>query len=116
MKFLIKGLSTPADTLKLYKAIDAPDVPVRIIGADGTPMALTSVTTTIEVYDSPTRKNAAIKSFSTTTVVATGGEAKVVPTVAAVNFGPGTYYMFAKTVDVSTNVTISDNYVTLKVS
>lgn len=114
MRCLIKGLSAPADVLKLYKAADAADVPVRVMGSDGTPTTITAVTVTVEVYDTISRKNAAIKSFACTTVVATGGEAKFVASVASVNFGPGVYYAFVKTVTAGA-IAFSDNYITVKI-
>ena len=114
MKFLIKGLSAPQDVLKLFKAADAPDIPVRILDDTGAPVDLTTATITLECYTLVSRSTAAVKSFATTLVTAAAGESKLVPTIAAVNFGPGTYYMYAKSVDGAVT-TISTNYITLKV-
>ena len=115
MRFLLNGKSAPADVVLVHKAADELDIPTRIFADDGTPIDLATGTLTIEVYDLVSRKNAATKSYATTTVVAAAGTAKVVPTVAANNFGPGTYYAFAKFVVTSGGaISFSANYVTLK--
>lgn len=116
MKFLLNGKSASSDIVLVHKAADNLDIPVRIFADDGTPIDLATGTLTVEVYDMVQRKNAASKSYATTTVVAAAGAAKVVPTVAANNFGPGVYYAFAKfVVTAGGAVSISTNYVTLKV-
>lgn len=116
MKFLINGKSAPADVVLVNKAADGVDIPVRIFNDDGSPIDLATGTLTIEVYDLVSRKNAATKSYATSTVVAAAGAGKVVPTVAVNNFGPGVYYAFAKFVVTSGGaVNISSNYVTFKV-
>lgn len=115
MKFLIKGLDSASDVLKLFKAADDAVLPVRVLADDGTPINVTSTTVTLECYDNVSRNTAAVKSFSTTITTALAGEVALTPTVATVNVGPGTFYMFAKSVDAGTNVTISSNHIKLKV-
>jgi len=114
MRCIIKGLVSGSESFKLFKAADDLDIPVRVLQDDGTPISLTGVTTTVEVYANANRSGAVVKTFATTTVTAASGAAKIVPTVAAVNFGPGLYYAFVKT-DTSGAIAISKNFVLLKV-
>lgn len=116
MKFLLNGKSVPADVVLLHKASDDADVPIRIFNDDGTPIDLSTGVLTLAIYDTANRKNAAVKSYATTSAVEAAGTATITPTVAGNNWGPGTYYAFAKFVLTSGSlVSISSNYVTLKV-
>lgn len=110
MRVLINGLVGTDPTIKLFKAADASDVLVRLMNDDGTVIDVTAGTNTLEFYTTANRSIAAVKSQALTTVTATAGHTKFTPSIAGVNFGPGTYYAFAKRVDGTGNVSISKNY------
>lgn len=111
MRYTFDTLSADGETVKLFKGADRVLTNVRLINTDGTPVNLTGATATLEIYASVDRKAAAVASLTLTTVTAAAGSMSITPTIANINFGPGTYYMFAKHVVTSgTVVTITKNY------
>lgn len=114
MKLILGGKSLPQDTLKIFKAADALAIPLRVLDDTGAPINLTGHTVTLECYASPLRSAAAVKTLSTTVVDATAGAHQLLPVVSSIDFGPGTYYVYAKT-DNAGAISISQNYITLKV-
>jgi 1-deoxy-D-xylulose 5-phosphate reductoisomerase len=111
MRYTLGNLVADSDTLKLFKAADAPLITLRLINDDGSPVNLTGATATLEVYTTADRKIAAVASPALTTVTATAGAMSLTPTIAMINFGPGTYYAFVKhIVTAGTIVTITKNY------
>jgi hypothetical protein len=102
------------ESFKLFKAADAPLINVRAINDDGTPLDVTASTVTLEVYATADRKAAAVKSLTLSVVTAAAGALSLTPTVALMDFGPGTYYAFVKHVlTAGAVVTISTNNVKL---
>ena len=85
---------------------------------DGTPLDLTGDTVSLEIYDTPSRKNAATKSIAAVlgTVPKVQGHASVPVAVADIDFGPGTYYAFVKRInDTGPTTEFGRKYTTIKV-
>ena len=102
------------ESFKLFKAADAPAITVRTLNDDGTPLDVALSTVTLEVYTTTDRKAAAVKSLTLVVGTAAAGVLTITPTVATMDFGPGTYYAFVKHVlTAGAVVTISTNNVKL---
>jgi len=114
MKFIFDGHGVVDGSYKLFKAADAPLINIRAIDDAGVPINLTGSTSTLEVYATVNRKAAAIASLALTNATAAAGLLTLTPTIANMNFGPGTYYAYVKhVVTAGTVVSISTNYIKL---
>jgi hypothetical protein len=116
MRALVNGEEGGA--LTLFKGADA-SLNLMLLNDDGTiPANLSSDTIALEFYADARRSAAAV--FSKAAVVGTlaAGLYTVSPTAADMNFGPGTYYAFAKRTqdETGTPVTVSKKYVTVTIS
>jgi hypothetical protein len=114
MKFIFDGHGVQDNSYKLFKAADCAAINIRAIDDLGVPINLTGSTSTLEVYTTANRKVAAVASLALTNTTAAAGHLTLTPTIANMNFGPGTYYAYVKHVVTSgTVVSISTNYVKL---
>jgi hypothetical protein len=114
MQFVLNGMLQTDATLKLFKAADGDVVNVRVFSDAGVPEDCDTDTVTLELYDTTDRRNAVTKSIALAGADDDLGELSFTPTVASVDFGPGTYYAFLKHI-AGTVTTISTNYAKITV-
>lgn len=92
----LKSFKGGFDLLRLILLSDGTVGPTGQVAAVGSPLDVTGDTVTLEVYDTVDRRNAAVKSLPATIVGATYGYLTVALTATLMDFGPGTYYVYAK--------------------
>ena len=110
---IVKGAE--GGQVEVPKASDGTLVAQILSTTDGAVRPLTSETVTFEVYDTADRRNAVIKTISTTITTALAGYVTATLTPAILNFGPGSYFLFAKVVDAGALVHWSRKHTVLKV-
>lgn len=114
MRFMIGGKTAAQDVIKLFKAADAKLIPILVMADNGAPFDLTSHTVSLDLHSGEARTDTPSKTLSVTLVTAADGLAQITPVIATIDFGPGTYKAYLRTVNAGV-ITVSDNYVTIKV-
>ena len=108
MRALYDGVESNT-TLALAKGGDD-SINLMLITDDGLPIDITGDAVDVEVHPAKTRTGVETKLLGTTLGVVAAGQVTIDITDVVMDFGPGTYYCFARWTEAGGNINYADGY------
>jgi hypothetical protein len=109
MKLFLNGSTQNENVVELFRVSDK-TLQAALVEDDGTPIAQTGETWSLELYDDSKRTNTEIDSIAFTAVTAAAGQGAFVVTDGDSTYTQNVLYAFAKRITSGGLISFSSNY------